>query len=61
MWDQAVASASWVIVHNLGFNPGGISVVDTAGNVVEGDVHYDSVNQITLTFSAPFSGHAYLS
>lgn len=60
VWDQAVSSATWVIPHNLGFHPN-VTVVDTANSTVEGQISYDSVNQITLTFSASFSGSAYLS
>ena len=57
---QDVASSSWIIQHNLGFYPN-IVVKDSAGSVVEGEIDYDSANQVTLTFQATFSGTAYLS
>jgi hypothetical protein len=58
--NQSVVSATWVINHNLGFNPN-VSVIDSAGSDVEGDVTYDDVDNLTIVFSAPFSGSAYLS
>ena len=58
--DQQVASASWVIVHNMGKKPS-VSIVDTADDEVIGQVTYNSNNQLTLTFSSPVSGKAYLN
>lgn len=58
---QDVASATWVIPHNLGFNPGGVSVLDSAGTNVVGDIVYSDANTVTLNFSAPFAGTANLS
>lgn len=57
---QGVPSATWVIVHNLGKRPV-VTVLDSGGTEVEGDVVYDSLNQLTITFSAGFSGDAYLN
>lgn len=57
---QSVSSATWTITHNLGFRPA-VSVVDSGGNHVIGDVNYISVNALTISFSAPFGGSAYLS
>lgn len=57
---QSIPLATWTIVHHLGFRPN-LTVMDSAGNVVEGNiVHLDS-NQLTVTFSAPFGGEASLS
>jgi hypothetical protein len=58
--DQIMAAKVWQIRHNLGRYPQ-ITIVDTAGSVVEGDKHYDDINNITLTFSAEFSGKAFLA
>jgi hypothetical protein len=58
--DQQVASASWVIVHNMGKKPS-VSIVDTADDEVIAKVTYNSNNQVTLTFSSPISGKAYLN
>jgi hypothetical protein len=57
---QSVSSATWTITHNLGYRPA-VSVVDSGGNHVVGDVNYVSVNALTISFSAPFGGSAYLS
>jgi hypothetical protein len=38
-----------------------VSVVDSAGTVVFGEVTYDSANQITVRFSSGFAGKAYLN
>lgn len=57
---QPVAADVWVIPHGLGKFPS-IIVIDTSGDQCCGDISYDSVNQVTLTFSAPFSGTAYLN
>ena len=59
---QATPDTVWTIPHGMGRFPGGITVVDSAGDVVIGfDLVHDSTNQLTLTFSAAFSGTAYLS
>ena len=54
------ASANWNITHGLGFVPN-ITVVDTAGTVVEGSYNYPDSNTVVLTFIGAFSGRAYLS
>jgi len=58
--DQQVASATWVVTHNLN-KFASINIVDTANDEVMGDVTYNSLNQITLNFSAPVSGKAYIN
>ena len=57
---QASASNTWTINHNLSFIPN-ITVVDSAGTVVEGTYDYTSNTTVVATFSSPFSGKAYLS
>lgn len=57
---QEVASATWTIEHGLGFVPN-ITVVDSAGTVVEGSYDYPDSNTVVLTFVGAFSGRAYLS
>lgn len=57
---QNYASSKWVITHNLSRHPS-VTIVDSAGTSLFGDVTYDSDNQITIRFSAPFSGKAYLN
>ena len=58
--DQSVASAAWAITHNLNKYPA-VTITDSAGDQVEGEVHYDSLNALTVKFSAPFSGKTYLN
>lgn len=58
--NQGVPAISWTIVHNLGKYPN-INIVDSANTDVIGEIVYDSLNQITVTFSAAFSGKAYLN
>ena len=57
--NQAVANATWLIVHNLGFRP---NVYATDGtNEVEGEVVHISANALNLKFDSAVSGTAYLS
>jgi len=58
--DQQAASTTWTVVHNMNKYPS-VNVVDTANDEVTGDVKYNSLNQIRITFSAAFSGKAYLN
>lgn len=58
--NQIAASASWVISHGLEKYPS-VTVVDSGGSVVIGEITYNSENQITLTFQSQFSGKAYLN
>jgi hypothetical protein len=58
--NQIVSSTTWTINHNLGFFPA-VSVVDSGGNYVIGDVTYVSQNVVTVSFSSSFGGKAYLS
>jgi hypothetical protein len=57
---QGTSSATWVINHNLGWNPN-VTVQDSAYTTVEGNVSYTNINSLTVTFSGAFSGKAYLS
>lgn len=58
--NQGVVASTWVVTHNLGAYPN-VTVEDSAGTTVEGEIVHNTVNQLTLTFSAAFSGIAYLS
>lgn len=59
--NQVSASPTWIIDHNLNANPGGVSIVDSAGSTVYGDIVYNSLNRLTATFTVSFSGKAYIS
>lgn len=60
IYSQGVPSAVWTITHNLGWHPQ-VAVVDSMGNLVNGDVVYTSENELRVTFYSPFSGKAYLT
>jgi hypothetical protein len=60
MHNQVVASSSWEITHNLGKHPS-VSIVDSGGNWVIGDIAYTNENTLTINFTAAFSGKAYLN
>lgn len=57
---QTIASDTWVIVHNLNKFPA-VTVIDSAGCEVIGDVTYDNENQITIRFRGGFKGTATLN
>lgn len=57
---QSIPNAIWLVNHTLSFYPN-VTVVDSAGTVVEGQIEYLSATQIRLTFNAAFAGNAYLS
>ena len=58
--NQGSPSDTWTIVHGLDFIPN-ITVVDSAGSVVEGDYSYPNENTVIATFIGSFAGKAYLS
>lgn len=58
--NQLAAAKTWDINHNLGKFPS-VSIVDSAGTVVIGDVTYVDSNNIQLSFTSDFSGVAYLN
>ena len=60
VFTQSIPSATWNITHNLG-KFCSVTVVDTSNEIVIGDVTYANDNSLTITFSAPFSGKAYLN
>ena len=60
VFNQASPLAVWVITHSLGRYPA-VSVVDSSGNVVEGDIRYNSNDQLTISFVGAFGGSAYLN
>jgi len=57
---QASPSSTWVINHTLGGKPS-VTVVDSADTMVVGEVTYNSNSQVTVEFTAAFSGYAYLT
>jgi hypothetical protein len=57
---QGTPSASWVVAHGLG-KYASVEVVDTGDSVVIPTIHYDSTNQLTLSFGSPTSGKAFVN
>lgn len=57
---QNTPVTQWTITHTLGFNPA-VSIVNSGGVRVYGDIQYVDVTTILATFTSPFSGIAYLS
>lgn len=57
---QGPASATWLINHGLGKFPS-ITVIDSAGEQVEGEVVYLDSNSLQIIFSAAFAGKAFLN
>lgn len=58
--NQGAVASTWTIAHNLGWYPN-VTVIDSGGLVVEGDLSYPNINTVQLQFSGGFSGVAYLS
>lgn len=57
---QTTPSDTWTIVHGLGKRPA-VTIIDSAGDEVEGSVTHDSLTQLTIKFSAGFAGMAFLN
>lgn len=60
IFSQDIPSALWTIQHDLNKKPS-VTVVSSSDVVVYGDVTYLNTNKLTITFSAAFSGKAYLN
>lgn len=43
------------VSHNLNKYPS-VTIIDTAGDTVEGDVYHSTVNELIVRFTNPFSG-----
>ena len=60
VYNQNTPSATWTITHNLTAYPS-VTVIDSAGTYVIGNIEYISNNVLRLTFSAAFAGQALLN
>lgn len=60
VYQQMTSQSQWDITHNLNKKPA-VTVVDSAGTMVFGEVLYIDNYNVQLNFSAPFSGYAYLN
>lgn len=59
-YNQNIPSSVWTIIHNLDKYPS-VTIVDSAGSVVMGDIEYVSTSTLRVTFSSEFAGAAYLN
>lgn len=58
--DQMTPAFVWTIQHDLAFFPN-VTVMESAGKQIFGDVEYIDQNNLTITFSREVAGKAYLS
>ena len=57
---QGTPASQWVVTHGLG-KKCAVTVIDSANEVVIGQITYNSVNQVTLDFDGSFSGKAFFN
>ena len=60
VYNQSVPAIEWDIFHDLNKFPS-VAIVNSANEVVIGNVEYIDLNNVKLTFSAAFSGKAYFN
>lgn len=58
--NQISSQDKWIIRHNLSKYPS-VTVVDSGGNKVVGDIKYIDINSLEISFVGGFSGMAYLN
>ena len=60
VYEQLIADNVWNISHSLNKFPS-VTIVDSGGNEVIGEIEYINQNQCMITFSSPFTGKAFLN
>jgi|TARA_R110000744_G_scaffold65192_1_gene133938 hypothetical protein len=60
VFSQDVALNPWIVTHGLNKYPS-VSVVSSTNEIVYGDVQYNSLNQVTITFNGAQTGKAYFN
>ena len=60
VFTQATYANPWIVNHGLNKFPS-VSVVNNANVTVYGEVEYDTLNQVTITFNSPTNGKAYFN
>ena len=60
VYNQVTSSYVWEITHNLNKYPA-VTVVDSGGSVVIGEIVYIDENNVRITFASAFSGKAYFN
>lgn len=58
VFNQPTPAAQWTVNHNLNVNFPVVTVVDLAGQEVQADVLYLSVNQLRINFTSAAAGYA---
>ena len=58
--NQNIPNNIWTIEHNLN-KYASVTIVDSSDTIVYGEVEYLTKNTVQITFSAEFSGRAYLN
>lgn len=58
--DQILPKKIWTIHHDLDCFPS-VTIIDSANRVVIGEIQYLNKNEVILSFTAEFSGKAYLN
>jgi hypothetical protein len=53
--------ATWVVTHNLDKYPSASVVTGVNDELIYGNVTYQSTNKLTITFSSPVSGKAFIN
>ncbi len=57
LYEQNTPSDTWEINHNLGKHVS-VGIIDSSGQLVEGEVTYNSLNKVTIMFNGSFTGVA---
>jgi hypothetical protein len=60
VYTQSTESQTWVVVHGLD-KYASVTIVDDQKNIVFAKVQYNSTNQLTINFSKPVRGWAYIN
>ena len=60
VYTQSTSSNTWAIAHNLGKYPS-VTVIDSTGAEVFGNIEYVDTNNVTLSFNIAITGKAYLN
>lgn len=60
VFTQQAPASEWTITHNLNKFPA-VTIVDSAESVVYGEIQYLTNNSVKISFTAEFSGKAYLN
>lgn len=57
---QTTPASSWSVTHGMNKYPS-VTIIDSAGSIVDGEVNFNSLNAVTISFCGAFSGKAYFN